>query len=267
MLLRTSLVSALIAAGVLPVAAITITQFNATYSENFDTLAKSGSSGVLPADWSLLESGSGADGAYAASTGSASTGNSYSFGASSAEDRALGAVRSSSLQSSWGVVIWNQTGGVISELAIQYFGEQWRLGALGRQDRLEFSYSLDATSLASGTWAGVSALDFLSPTTAGTVGALDGNAESNRQLIAHHLTGLSVASGSSLWLRWVDIDAAGADDGLAIDDFSIQAVRTGGVQGVPESMSVLPLGIILGLLCGAGPAIGKRERRRLVACR
>lgn len=266
MRLRTSLVSVLFAAAVPPLAAVTITQFNVTYSENFDTLAQSGSANsVLPADWSVLETGSSANGTYAAGSGTSGTGNTYSFGlAPSLEDRALGAVRSSSVQSTWGMAVWNQTGAVISDLAIQYHGEQWRLGALGRQDRLEFSYSLDATSLSNGAWTGVSALDFLSPTITGTLGALNGNAESNRQLIAHQLTGLSLASGSSLWLRWVDLDAAGSDDGLAIDDFSIQAVRAGGPQGVPEMMSAPVFGITLGLLCAAGPFVRNRERRRIV---
>ncbi len=32
---------------------------------------------------------------------------------------------------------------------------------------------------------------------------------------------MSIANGQSFWLRWVDADIPGADDGLAIDDFSL----------------------------------------------
>ena len=37
------------------------------------------------------------------------------------------------------------------------------------------------------------------------------------------ITGLSLAPGNEILLRWADIDHAGNDHGLAIDDFSIAA--------------------------------------------
>ena len=51
----------------------------------------------------------------------------------------------------------------MTSLAIAYTGEQWRLGATGRTDRIDFQYSLDATSLATGTWADVDNLNFSGP--------------------------------------------------------------------------------------------------------
>src|SRR5205807_5406644 len=68
----------------------------------------------------------------------------------------------------------------ITQLTIQYTGEQWRLGATGRADSLDFSYSLDASSLATGSWLDVAALSFIGPVTSGSTGALDGNAAGNR---------------------------------------------------------------------------------------
>jgi hypothetical protein len=132
----------------------------------------------------------------------------------------------------------------VIELDISYFGEQWRLGALSRLDRLDFQYSLNATSLTTGTWIDVNALDFTATTTTGTVGALDGNAASNRTAISFNITSLNIANGAQIWIRWSDLDATGADDGLGIDNFSINAV-------VPEPSTWLMIGVGAVLLAGA----------------
>ena len=48
-----------------------------------------------------------------------------------------------------GACFTNNTGAPVTALDIAYIGEQWRLGLAGRRaDRLDFQYSLDATSLA-----------------------------------------------------------------------------------------------------------------------
>lgn len=235
-----------LAIAVSPATAVTIAQFNVAITENFDTLANSGTSSVMPAGWEFRETGSAADTTYAAGTGSSTTGNTFSFGGANSTDRALGSLRTGSLVSSFGTVVTNTTEVAITQLLIEYTGEQWRLGALGRADRLDFSYSLDATSVATGSWIDFDALDFIAPVTTGTVGALDGNAAGNRVLLSATITGLNLAPGASLWLRWTDFDASGADDGLAIDDFSITAVRTGG-QSVPDN---IPTGAMAAALAG-----------------
>jgi uncharacterized protein len=232
------------AAAVTPLAAVTITQFNTSHFENFDTLAVVTDS-VVPAGWQFSETGSSANTTYGAGTGSSTTGNTYSFGSTGSTERALGSVRTTGVAATFGSVIANETGSSITELTVQFTGEQWRLGALGRLDRLDFGYSTDATSVATGVWFDVDALDFTAPVTAGVVGALDGNAIENQFLLSHTITGLNVASGTSVWLRWVDFEAAGSDDGLAIDNFSIIAVRTvtdPEPQNVPES---LPMSVIV----------------------
>ncbi len=48
------------------------------------------------------------------------------------------------------------------------------------------------------------------------------------------ITGLNVANGQDILLRWSDIDHAGADHGLAIDDFSVTASSTGGPTPTPS---------------------------------
>ncbi len=229
----------------LPASALSIGLFNTPVTEDFDSLATSGTSGILPAGWSLAETGSLANPTYAAGYGNSAIGNTYSFGVTGDTDRALGTLRSGAVIPSLGVVVWNQTGGTITDLRVAYTGEQWRLGATGRNDRLDFAYSLDATSLNTGAWTGLDELDFVAPITTGAVGALNGNAPANQIGLSHQLSGLSLVPGASLWLRWTDFDAAGSDDGLGIDDFSIMAVRENPVpvtDSLPPATGILTLG-------------------------
>ncbi|MBK8284497.1 MAG: hypothetical protein IPK97_06210 [Ahniella sp.] len=60
----------------------------------------------------------------------------------------------------------------------------------------------------------------MSPFT-GTTGARDGNAAGNRTALSNSITGQSIANGATFWVRWNDANASGADDGLAVDDFSL----------------------------------------------
>ncbi|PTS73932.1 hypothetical protein DBR17_17575, partial [Sphingomonas sp. HMWF008] len=202
-------------------AAISLSSSNA-YTQNFDTLANSGTANsTLPAGWAFAESGSGANAAYAAGTGSDTGGNTYSFGSTGSTDRALGGLQSGSTIPTFGAEFTNSSAQSITSLLIAYTGEQWRLGAANRTDRLDFQISLNATSLTTGTWTDVNALDFTAPTQVGTVGALDGNAAANRTAISSTITGLNIAAGQTFWIRWVDLNATGSDDGLGIDDFSL----------------------------------------------
>ena len=102
---------------------------------------------------------------------------------SGSAERAFGGLRSGSLVPLVGAQFTNNTGVAITSLGISYTGEQWRLGqnTAGRAaDRLDFQISTDATSLTSGTWTNDDTLDFASPLVAGTVGAQNGNAATNR---------------------------------------------------------------------------------------
>lgn len=230
--------------------AIEITDIGVIHTENFDTLASVGTSSVLPAGWSLSESGTTADTTYGVGTGSSTTGNTYSFGAAGSPERALGGLLSGTLAPVFGVEIHNLTGGLINALDIGYVGEQWRLGALDREDRLDFQYSLVAGSLTdvAGSWTDVDALDFVAPATGPSIGLRDGNLAANRVALAMSIVGLSIADGASVWLRWVDFNASGFDDALAIDDFTLVAGRAGGAPGqaVPDAFPMATgLGLVL----------------------
>ncbi|HEV8538089.1 MAG TPA: Ig domain-containing protein, partial [Bacteroidota bacterium] len=202
------------------------------YTQNFSTLASSGTSTVLPAGWLFSESGSNANTTYNSGNGSSNTGDTYSFGSTSSSERALGMLQSGTLAAMIGGGFRNNTGSVITSLVVAYTGEQWRLGTIGRTDRIDFQMSTDATDLTTGTYSDINNLDFSSPTTTGATGALDGNASPNRTDLSFTVTGLNIANGATFFLRWTDFNATSADDGLSIDDFSITPF---GISGTDPS--------------------------------
>lgn len=77
-------------------AAISINSGGTAYTQNFNTLANTGTSSTLPDGWEFLETGANANSTYTAGTGSSNAGDTYSFG-SVAADRALGTLRSGNL--------------------------------------------------------------------------------------------------------------------------------------------------------------------------
>lgn len=210
--------------GYVTCSAISILASNTAYTEDFNTLANTGTSSYVPCGWAFNESGTGNNTIYSAGDGSSVNGDTYSFGAGTNTDRAFGGLLSTTLISTIGASYQNNTGDVINTVSIQYTGEQWRLGAVGREDRLDFQYSVNATSITTGTWTNFDPLDFIAPVTAGTVGSLDGNNTANKALISANLIGLSIPNGAAFWIRWVDYDASGSDDGLGVDDFSLTAL-------------------------------------------
>lgn len=209
-------------------AQVSITALNTPLTEDFDSLANTGTSSTLPAGWAFSETGTAADSTYAAGSGSANTGNTYSFGDDAAADRAFGTLLSGSLTSTIGAQFANNSGSEITGLEIAYTGEMWRRGATARQDRLDFQYSLDATSLTSGTWTDVNGLDFLGPDACipavPPTGPTAGNGSVCRATPNATIEPVSIANGATFWIRWLDFNASGADDGLGIDAFSLTAL-------------------------------------------
>jgi hypothetical protein len=226
--------SALVALGIMGststhAAFISLTTTN--YLQNFDSLVRSGRSQSLPSGWAIKEFGS-EDNQIVADNGSATGGSIYSYGANGSSDRALGSLANKNNYGYFGAGFQNNSGGTINTLNIAYTGEEWRLGAEGRQDLLHLQYSLDATSLGNGTWReGPSSLDFKTPNTVG-VGAHDGNLLENQSQIAGSISFLNIPAGGTFWVRWVDAPIPGSghskfdgpEDGLAIDNFTITAV-------------------------------------------
>jgi predicted extracellular nuclease len=109
---------------------------------------------------------------------------------------------------------------------------------------LDFSYSADATGLGTGIWTPVDSLNFFTPSFNGAAGATDGNSPGFRTPVAAVITGLNVANGQTFWIRWVDFNASGADDGLAVDDFSLtpNPPAIDNPQTLPSGTATLPYG-------------------------
>ncbi|MBK7393837.1 MAG: Ig-like domain repeat protein [Chloracidobacterium sp.] len=221
-----------------------LTALGTAYTQNFDTLLSSGGPGNnttnLPTGWEFSESGSSADSTYTVGTGSLATGDTLSFGiagTNAVTDRAFGGLQSGSVIPTIGAGFTNNTGSTISAVSVTYTGEEWRLGTAARTDQINFEYSTNASSLTTGTWTAVSALNFVTPTTT-TIGAKDGNAAANRTTgISSTISGLSIANGGTVWIRWTDTNASGADDGLAVDDFSLtpKSTPTASITNSPQT--------------------------------
>jgi hypothetical protein len=212
---------------------VSLATAGSTVIQNFNTLASTGGSNLLPSSantldgWYYIKQGTGSS-TYSASDGTSNTPNVFSYGAVNSSERSLGTFRLNTppslaaIISTIGAQFTNNTGVAITTLSLDFLVKQWRRGN-SAQDALLFEYSTGATSLTTASgWTSVSALDASSPFT-GTQGALDGNLTSNQVRKTSQITGLNIAPGASLWIRWVDFNATGGQfqDGLAIDDFSI----------------------------------------------
>ncbi len=210
----------------------TVSLTGGTYTQDFNTLsnvAGSTTNTALPTGWLLTETGGGArdNEQYAVDTGSSNTGDTFSYGSAGSTDRAFGGLQSGTLIPVVGACFTNNTGATLTSVDIAYTGEQWRIGntAAARDDRLDFQINTNPGSVsltASGTWTDVNTLDFTNPVkTNASAGALDGNSAANRAAVSATIGSLSIANGGNFCIRWNDLNASGADDGLAVDDFSL----------------------------------------------
>jgi hypothetical protein len=202
-----------------------ITALEAPVAEDFDSLNSITPGTAPPPGWGFIEAGTNANDAYELNDGASVTGDTYSYGTIGSADRALGTLRSGSLQSEIFAIYTNDTGETITSVTINYTCELWRLGAPDRLDRSAFFYSTDNTE-----YTAVDAADCVTPPSSGlSVGAIDGNVV--KTPVAADISGLSIPPSAYLILNWADLDVAGFDDGLALDDFSMVAHADGGGDG------------------------------------
>lgn len=202
-----------------PEAAISL---SSTYTQNFDTLATSGTGNTWTDD-STIAGWYSTRTTYNAGSGSSNTGALYSFGTGTATERALGSVASGSTGTVYfGSRFVNDTGSTITSLSVAYTGEQWRNGGNATAHTLQFTYQVGAsmTSLTSGTWTDVNPLDFTGPIATVTASALDGNLSANQASVSNTFS-VSIPAGEEIMFRWEDINDSGNDHGLAIDDITV----------------------------------------------
>lgn len=203
---------------------ISLTGSSLTYTQDFNSLSNSATpTNTLPTGWEIFETGTGAaaDQMYIGNDGSGNGGNTYSYGAPSSTERALGSLASGSVLANFGAKFTNNTGTTITSLNLTYKGEQWRLGNTAlHTDTLYFMYSTNATGVSDvgATWTPVIALNLQSIVTSGAAtGAIDGDINAT---VINSTINVSIANGSSLVIKWSDPNIIGSDDGLAIDSLT-----------------------------------------------
>lgn len=210
-----------------------------TYTQDFDTLASTGTANAfadnvtLPGWYSARAGGTGGAGAntvYLAGNGGATNGGLYSYGSNGSSERALGALPTNALGVfCHGLRIQNAGSGNIPDFTLSYTGEQWRNGGVTTLNTLTVEYRVvtagtpfDLGCNNSAGWTPVAALTFTSPVTGTTASALDGNASANRVALSAPL-GTQLEAGQELWIRWIDLNEAGNDHGLAVDEVILAA--------------------------------------------
>lgn len=205
-------------------------------TENFNTLSSAGTNtwtdnSTVP-NWLSQRTGTGTT--YVASIGNSNAGGLYSFGSTlTPTDRALGSLGSSNAAAgafAHGVLLQNTLGLPVTSLAINYTGEQWRMGGpTSSVQTISFWYKISSTPVTALTpsnntgWTAVTALDFSSPQTNTTSAALDGNLPANRVVISPVIIpSFSLATNDYVLLKWEDPDHIASDHGLSIDDVTIK---------------------------------------------
>lgn len=200
----------------------------AAYTQNFDGIGATGT--AYPAGWDGVRlSGNGTTAVVLTATdGSANSGSTYNVGPTGDTDRALGSIASGSTAPAFGAVFTNASGAAITALSLSFRAEQWKSGQFSDNvEVLAFEYSLDATSLTTGTWTAVTALNV--PEVANsitTAAALNGNDAANSANVNGTISGISWGAGSTMWIRWKDNNDNGTDALLAVDNFSLSRGTT-----------------------------------------
>lgn len=234
----------------------------AQYSENFDGLpmtsvSPSPFSNVVgqqfPLDpygvngWSVAKAAGSGTGAmpFVADFGDSNSGGIHSYGLSNTDsERALGAVASGTNQPAFGVEILNNAAFTITNFSISFDREVWR-SSTNQQNITTFRYGTSAQGILASDYLTNPAMiltpagDLVGLAPVSPNGALNGNDPANSDLIVVAISGLSVAPGQSIFLRWFDNDNPGSDAGLAVDNFTFNAIPT------PGALALLGLGGLL----------------------
>jgi hypothetical protein len=214
----------------LPIAAAAqISYTGGIYTQDFNALE----SGVIYRNYTTMPAGwVVSKGSYVWTTvtnGYSNNYGTYCFSSSASDpDKSIGLVIGSTGPAYLGARFRNATGVTLTAFSLSYFAEQWAKGAVTSSDQvIPFAYSLDATSLTSGTYVSATALDMHSINDGdGVFAALNGNAISNRQFISSTVSGISWLPDQDLWIRWSGVSHLpfNSNHALAVDDLSFSAV-------------------------------------------
>ena len=203
---------------------------NIPYNEDFSGMGAI-STDYLPG-WTAMNINNGQPLVMSISNGSNNQGNVYNIGATGDDERSFGTLADASVTPALGAFFQNNTGSTVSKISIQVKMEQWRLsGNAGVTESVAFYYSLDATSLNTGTWTAVSALNLNEKLTSASSNLpVNGNLAANYTNMANIISGFNWANGANLWIKWVDNNDSGSNGMYAIDNFIISVNQVLGVN-------------------------------------
>ena len=218
-------------------AAVTMTDLNAVYTQDFDTLPSSGTNltwvnNVTIPGWYRNYGGSiaepGRDTSIQAEDVNASGVSSQSgfinAGINGKSDRSVIVRALYTKQAAVGAVFQNKSGKASAGFSVGYTGEQWRRAAAA-PSALCFEYAV-VSSVNEGTldiqsdklqWIRVDALEFVSPSVEGAGSGLNGTKKNFQKIIKPVTVKADIANGSYLIVRWLADDsvnhhAFGMDD-------------------------------------------------------
>ena len=197
---------------------------NTLITQNFNSMAATNN---LPSNWRVSNSaGTGITGAWSAgatsvsnnaSSGTPTTGGSYSWG-TSASERAVGFMASGAYATTNNVMAYfrNNTGATITTLNISYQLERYRINTAAVS--VAFYSSTDGTNWTARTAGDISTGAF-APGTSAYSFTLPATTYKSVQL-----TGLNIANSSDIYLKWVITDGAAASaQGIGLDEFTMYA--------------------------------------------
>lgn len=241
-------------------AQISFTASGSSYTENFNALPNTPDGSTIT--WTDNSTISGfyvspsAVRVESSTSSMSNTGGPYII--ASGTDRSIGSRASGTSPNNnifIGVRFKNNTGLTLQSIQVSYYGEQWSIAENGVQaNALFFHYqksSSSITSLTSGSWTAVSALNFSqlytsaqSASMGGTACSgtsnqclsLNGNLSSNRVLMTTAFN-VTLNPGDEIMLRWNDPDNTSNDHHLQIDDLIVTP------WDVPSSV-VLPVELL-----------------------
>jgi len=226
-------------------AQVNLTNASPAYSQDFNTLATSGTTnpwmdnsvltGWYARHTNIVN--------YCAGDGFSNTGALYSFGTGTQTDRALGSLASGSTDIVYyGIRIRNNGTSAITSISVTYTLEQWRDGGGtgNTPDTISFQYKLNADSISGNAsllnWIIIDTAEFLAPTVTTTTSgqSLNGNAAANKKTFMIVIP-INIPVGEDIWLRWVDRNHVGSDEGIGVDDFSVTATFDSGIKPEPTN--------------------------------
>lgn len=201
-------------------AQIQVTGSGGPYTQNFDSLTRTTPAGSPWVDNVTLPG-------WYASTTFMGYGTNLTFdntGPSGSTDRALGA-EPDYPPVLFGARFVNGSGGMMSGFSVTYDGEQWQSGG-SLAPGLVFSYRIFSAGAGSisalNGWVDIPALNYNGSVYTFGILPVDGNQAANRQAgINSSITGINLAPGEELWIRWSASDNGATSVVLAVDNLSV----------------------------------------------